>query len=69
LFRVRHQFTIVTTLTEQMLRMGLLEIAAADLAAGNVRGDREDRHTAAVGVVEAIDKMQIPWSATARTDG
>jgi hypothetical protein len=46
LFRVRHHLAIVTTFTEQLLRMGLLEIAAADLAAGDVGGDRQDRPAA-----------------------
>jgi hypothetical protein len=49
-----------TTLAEQMLRMCFLEIAAPDLAAGNVRRDREDWDSAAMRIVESIDQMKIP---------
>jgi hypothetical protein len=43
-----------------MLRMCFLEIAAPDLAAGNVRRDREDWDSAAMRIVESIDQMKIP---------
>jgi hypothetical protein len=44
--------------------MGLLEVPTPDFEALNVRGGREDRHTIVVGIVEAIDQMEIPRSAT-----
>jgi hypothetical protein len=56
---VRYQFTIVTTLTEQLLRRGLLEIAAAELATGNVRGERQDRDTTAVRILEPLHQMEM----------
>ena len=49
----------MTTLTEQLLRVGLLEIAAADLATGNMSGDRQDRDTTVVRIVEAIHQLEI----------
>jgi hypothetical protein len=48
---------------KELFRIGLLEVPTADFEARNVRGDRDDRHTAAVGIVEAIDQMEIPRSA------
>jgi hypothetical protein len=44
--------------------MGLLEVPTPDFEARNVRGDRQERHTAAVGSVEALDQMGIPRPTT-----
>ena len=63
-----HQLAVVAALGEEMLRMGLLEVSAADLAAGNLRGDGEDRHTAAVAVVESVDQVQVAGTAAAGAD-
>ena len=46
-------------------RVGFLKVAAADFMAGDLRRDSEDRHTAAVTVVEAVDQMRISGTATA----
>jgi hypothetical protein len=48
--------------------MGLLKIAGADLRRRDLRRDAENRHARTVAVEEAIDQMQIAWSATARAN-
>ena len=48
--------------------MGLLEIAAADLAGRDLRGDRQHRRAAAVSVEQAVDEMQIARAAGAGAD-
>ena len=53
-------------LAEQLLRVGLLEVAAADLGARDVRGDRQHRHPAAVRVEQPVDQVQVARSAAAR---
>ncbi len=45
--------------------MGFLEIAAADLATGNMCGDREHRNAAAMAIVKTIDQMHVAGPATA----
>ena len=57
--RVGHQFAIVAALAEQVLRMGFLEIPAADLRRRNLRGDGQHRHAAAVGIEQTVDQMQV----------
>ena len=37
----RNEFTVVTALSKEILRMRLLKIAAADLGRWDVRGDSE----------------------------
>jgi hypothetical protein len=64
-----HQLAIVAALREEVLRVGLLKVSAADLVAGDLRGDGEDRHPAAVAVVQAVDQVQIARTAAARADG
>ncbi len=44
---------------EQILRMRLLKIAAADLGGRNLRGDGEHRRAAAMRIEQAVDEMQI----------
>ena len=48
--------------------MGFLKISAADFITWNLRRDGEDGNTAAVTVVESVDQMQIPGTATAGAD-
>ena len=43
--------------------MGFLEEAAADLHAGQVRGDGQHRGARAVGVIEAVHQVQVPGAA------
>ena len=68
LLRIGHQFAIVAAFLEQRLRMGLLEIAGADLRRRNLRGDRQHRHPRAVAIKQAVDQMQIARSAAAGAD-
>ncbi|MPM39416.1 hypothetical protein SDC9_86049 [bioreactor metagenome] len=55
-------------LGEQPVRVGLLEVAGADLLAGDVRGDREHRGPGAVGVVQAVDQVQVARAAGTGAD-
>ena len=63
------QLRVDAALAKQLLRVGLLEIAAADLLSRDVRRDRQHRHAAAVGVEQAVDQMQVPRAATRGADG
>ena len=47
--------------------MRLLEIAAADLGRGYLRGDGQHRHPRAVAVEQAVDEMQVAGSAASGT--
>jgi hypothetical protein len=58
----------VAAFLEELFRMRLLEIAGADLARWDLRGDGENGHAGAMTVEQAIDEMQITGSATARAD-
>ena len=49
---------------EQLLGVGLLEVAGADLRRRDVRGDREDRDTTAVCVEQSVDQVQVAGPAT-----
>ena len=49
--------------------MGLLEVAAADLRAGDLGGDRQHRNPVAVAVVQAVDQVQVAGPAAAGADG
>ena len=65
---LRDQLAIVAAFAEQDGRMGLLEIAAADLGAGNLGGDREHRHAVAMAVEQTVDEMQVARPAAAGAD-
>src|ERR1700761_7790319 len=49
--------------------MGCLKIVDPDLAARDVRGDRQDRHAAALAIEQPIDQMQIAGTAAAGAHG
>jgi hypothetical protein len=66
LLGVRHQLDVVAALLEQALGMGRLEIVDADLAAGDMRGDRQHRHATALAVEQPVDQVQIARPAAAR---
>lgn len=59
LHRVGDVLDVDGALTEQLLRVGLLEVAGADLRRGDVRGDRQHRHPRTVRVVQAVDQVQV----------
>jgi hypothetical protein len=65
----RDELAVVAALFEERLRMGLLEVAAADLRGWNLRRNCQDRHPRAVGIEQPIDQMQVAGSATAGADG
>ena len=59
LFGLRDQFAVVTAILEQVLRVGLLEIAAAEFAAGYLGRDGEYGDSIAMTIVEAVDEVKI----------
>jgi hypothetical protein len=65
LIGLRDKFAVVAALREEMRRVRLLKVVASDFGAGNLRGDRENWNTTAMAVVQAIDQVKIPGSATA----
>jgi hypothetical protein len=53
----------MTALREEMLRISLLKVSAADLVTGNLSRNGKDRNAAPMTVVESIDEVQISWAA------
>ena len=49
--------------------MSFLEIAAADLRAGDLGGDRQHRNPVAMAVEQAVDQVQVAGPAAAGADG
>ena len=49
--------------------MGLLEVSAADLMGGDLRGNGEDGHAAPVAIVQPVDQVQVARAAAAGADG
>jgi hypothetical protein len=45
----------MAALREEMFRLSLLKVPAADFSTGDLCGDSQDGHTAAVTIVKAID--------------
>jgi predicted outer membrane protein len=48
------------------LRVGLLEVAAADLARREVRGDAEHRYARTMTIEQPVNEVQVTGPATAR---
>src|ERR1700756_4760632 len=67
LFGMGYQFTVMTALGEEMLRVGFLKISASYFAAWNLRRNRQHRDTTAMAVVESVDQMQVSRPATSGT--
>jgi hypothetical protein len=44
--------------------MCFLKVIAADLIAGDMRSDGQDRNPASVTIVQTIDQVEITWPAT-----
>ena len=63
LFGGADQLRVHRALVEEAVRVGFLKEAAADLFAGNVRGDGQHRGSGAVGVVESVDQVQVSRTA------
>jgi len=53
----------MAALAKKRIGVGFLEVAAADFAAGNLRGNGQNRNAAAVGIVESVDQVRIPRPA------
>ncbi|MCY1239023.1 hypothetical protein D9M72_517930 [compost metagenome] len=63
------EFRVHRAFVEEPVRVGFLEVAAADLLTRNVRGDGQHRRARAVGVVQAVDQVQVAGAARAGADG
>lgn len=68
LLRAVDHLAVVAAIDEQPLGMGLLEVAAADLGAGDLRGQREHRRAGAVRVVQALDQVGVAGAAASGAD-
>ena len=55
----------MTAFLEEIFRMRLLEIAAANFSGWNLRGDAEYGNARAVTVEQAVDEVQVARSAAA----
>src|SRR5271166_2062317 len=63
-----NKFAVVTAIFEQLVGVRLLKIRASDFAAGDVRGNGQHRHAAAMTIVETIDKVHVSRAATSGAD-
>ena len=54
---------------KEVFRVSLLEVPAADFLRRNLCSNRQDRHTASMGVIEAIDEVKVARSTAAGADG
>src|SRR5258706_256728 len=59
----------MATIPEQAFRMRCLEIIDPDFAAGDVGGDCQNRHAVALAVEQAVDQMEVAWTAAPGTHG
>src|SRR5262249_7656465 len=66
---VLDHLAVVTALGKEVLGVGLLEVAAANLRAGNVSGDGDDGDAVSVAIVESIDEVHVAGAAAARAGG
>jgi hypothetical protein len=62
-----HQFTVMTALGEEMLRVGFLEISASDFFAWNLRRNRQHWDATAMAVIESVYQVQVSRPATSGT--
>ena len=65
---VGDELAVVAALAEKLVGVGLLEVAGADLGAGDVGGDGQHRGHAAVGVEQPVDEVQVAGAAAAGAD-
>src|ERR1700754_551076 len=59
----------MTALREEMLRISLLKVSAADLVTRNLGRNRKNRNAAPLTVVQAINKVQISWTTASGAHG
>src|SRR5450756_2475643 len=58
-----YELAVVTALAEELVRMGLLEVARPDFRARDLRRDREHGRIAPVRVEEAVDEVEVAGTA------
>jgi hypothetical protein len=56
-------------LTEEIFRVGFLEIVTSNFRTGNLCGDRQHRDTASVAIVESVDQVEISGTTATGTYG
>lgn len=61
-----NKFVAVAAFVEQLIGVRFLKIARPDGGAGDMRGYGDDRGIAPVGVVQAVDEVDVPWAARPR---
>jgi hypothetical protein len=64
-----NQFAEMTALFEQVLRMRFLKILAPNLRAGNMRRDRQNRHSTPLTVIKTVDEMKVTRSTASGAHG
>src|SRR5208282_3730484 len=69
LSRIRDHLALVATFLKQILWMRFLKVSRADLAAGNMRCDRQHRSIAAMSIEKAVNQVQVAGAATPRAGG
>src|SRR6202011_5924277 len=60
---VGDELAVVTALREDMFRVSLLKVSAANLSTRNMCGNSEYWNTVALTIVKAIDQMHVPGPA------
>src|SRR5882672_8496713 len=65
---VGNQLTVVAAFAEQALRMRFLEKGAADFGRRDVGGDCQHWDTRTVAIEQAVDEVQVAWSAASSAD-
>ena len=59
----------MAALAEDLFGVRFLKVVAADLAAGDVRGDGQHGDAAAMAIVEPVDQVQVAGAAASRAHG
>jgi hypothetical protein len=54
----------MAAIAKKLVGMGFLKVVAKNLLAGNLRRDGQDRHAAAVAIVEPVNQVHITRPAT-----
>ena len=57
-------FAVMAAIAKKLVGMGFLKVVATNLMAGNLRGDSQHRHAAAVAIVKPVDQVHITRPAT-----
>jgi hypothetical protein len=67
--RMGNELTIVAALTEQLVRVGFLEISSTDFRTWDLRCDCKNRDARTMSFKQAIDQVQVAWTTAPGTNG